>query len=487
VAVSLGVVAVLAVWLGLDTSGSGRAAEPPPPPPPPVQHFKSRPDLQPPTVSVLRRAHGTARGFVFLAPKREAVQPGPMIVDDTGQVVWFEPLATSGVTDFKVQRYKGKPVLTWWQGTVSMRGVGLAGGYHIVDSSYRLIKIVRAGNGLTGDIHEFKLLPGGRALFTIYRKVPADLGELGGPSEGFVLEGVVQEISVATGRVIFEWHSLPEVSLAESYLPVPEKEGTSKDPYDYFHVNSADLDTDGNILVSARHTSAIYKINRRTGKIIWRLGGKKSNFTFGPGAKFSWQHDAHRRPDGTITLFDNAAQGPTKGVQSKALRLRVDLRTRRATLVRAYRHRPSLLSPSQGNAQFLPNGHVFVGWGQNAYFTEYSAAGRVLFDASFGDAAPNIDSYRVFRFAWVGTPRTKPAAVVKRPGGVRTVYVSWNGATQVAAWEVLAGSDARHLAPVATAAKQGFETAIPVGTLARTLVVVARDAEGTLLARVAVR
>ena len=162
------------------------------------------------------------------------------------------------------------------------------------------------------------------------------------------------------------------------------------------------------------------------------------------------------------------------------------MRTHRATLVRAYRHRPSLLSPSQGNAQFLPNGHVFVGWGQNAYFTEYSAAGRVLLDGSFGGAAPNIDSYRAFRFPWVGTPTTKPAAVAKRPGGVRTVYVSWNGATQVAAWEVLGGPDARHLAPVASAPKNGFETAIPVRTSAQTLVVVARDAEGTVLGRAAV-
>src|SRR5262245_24967993 len=205
---------VAAVVLGAETSGS-RAAEPPPPPPPPVQHFKSRPDLQPPTVTILHSARGAAKGYIFLAPKREAVQPGPMIIDDRGQVVWFEPLPTSGVTDFKLQRYDGKPVLTWWQGTVSMRGVGLAGGYHILDSSYRTLKIVRAGRGLTGDIHEFKLLPGNRALFTIYRKVPADLSGQGGPSDGVVLEGIVQELSVPTGRVLFEWRSLPEVALSE--------------------------------------------------------------------------------------------------------------------------------------------------------------------------------------------------------------------------------------------------------------------------------
>ena len=478
--------ATVLVATAVGASARSRAADPPPPPPP-VQHFKSRPDLQPPTVTILHAARGTTKGYVFLAPKREAVQPGPMIIDDRGQVVWFDPLPTSGVTDFKLQHYDGKPVLTWWQGTVSMRGVGLAGGYHILDTSYRTLKVVRAGHGLTGDIHEFKLLPGNKALFTIYRKLPADLSELGGPSDGFVLEGIIQEVSIPTGRVLFEWHSLPEVALSEAYLPVPENEGTSKDPYDYFHVNSADVDSDGNFLISARHTSAIYKISRRTHKIVWRLGGKKSTFTFGPGARFSWQHDAHRRPDGTITLFDNAAQGLKKGVQSRALRLRVDLRTHRAALVRAYRHRPSLLSPSQGNAQFLPNGNIMVGWGQNAYFTEYSSAGRVLVDGKFGDAAPNIDSYRVFRFPWVGTPRTKPDAVAKRPDGTRTVFVSWNGATQVARWVVLGGADAVHLRVVAAAAKHGFETAIPVPTPAARLFVQAVDADGGVLARAAVR
>ena len=472
------------VWLGVGTTG--RAADPLPPPPPPVQHFKSRPDLQPPTVSIQHSARGATKGYVFLAPKREAVQPGPMIIDDRGQVVWFDPLPTSGVTDFKVQRYHGKPVLTWWQGTVSMRGVGIAGGYHIMDSSYRLLKIVRSGHGLTGDIHEFKILPGDIALMTIYRKLPADLSELGGPSNGFLLEGIVQELSIPTGRVLFEWHSLPEVSLSESLLPVPEDEGTSKNPYDYFHINSADVDSDGNVLISARHTSAVYKLSRRTRKIIWRLGGKKSNFTFGPAAKFSWQHDVHRRPDGTITLFDNAAQEPTKGVQSRALRLRVNTSTHRATLVRAYRHRPALLSPSQGNAQFLANGNVFVGWGQNAYFTEYSAAGRVLLDGKFGNAAPNIDSYRAFRFPWVGTPTRKPEAVLKRPGDTRTVYVSWNGATQVARWVVLGGTDAAQLRVVATAAKRGFETAIPVHAPAAKLFVQALDADGGVLARASV-
>src|SRR5262249_41204120 len=156
-----------------------------------------------------------------------------------------------------------------------------------------------------------------------------------------------------------------------------ENEGTSKDPYDYFHVNSAEIDSDGNVLISARHTSTIYKLDCRKRRIVWRLGGKKSDFTFGPGARFAWQHHARRRPDGTLTLFDNAAPSPRKGVQSRGLRLKVDARTRRATLVRAYRHRPPLLSPSQGNAQFLADGHVLVGWGQNPYFTEYSAGGAV--------------------------------------------------------------------------------------------------------------
>jgi hypothetical protein len=431
---------------------------------PPSQHYRSRPDLRPPPVRVLTSANGAAPGYLFVAPKKQVAQAGPLILDSNGQVVWFRPLDTKGVTDFRVQRYRGRPVLTWWRGETD-KGVG-NGRYVVTDRSYRVIANVRAGHGLAGDIHEFLLTPRDTALITIYRSVRRDLTAVGGPKDGAIKEGVVQEVDVATGKVLFEWHSDPWIGLAESYEPVP-KDGSE---WDYFHLNAIDVDADGDLLVSARHTHAVYKISRKDGSVVWRLGGKQSDFALGPGVRFAWQHDARRQPDGTLTLFDNAASRPREGAASRVLVLRLDERAHRATLVRSYEHRPPLLSTSQGNAQFLPGGHVLVGWGSNPYLTELAADGRTLLDLRFG--AGKVDSYRAYRFAWEGAPADRPA--VAAGGGA--LFVSWNGATRVTRWRALAGD-----VPVATVAKGGFETRIPVAR-GRTYAVQALDPGGRVLA-----
>jgi Arylsulfotransferase (ASST) len=429
---------------------------------PPYQHFRSRPDLKPPPVRILTPAQGTAPGYVFIAPKKNVVQAGPMILDDRGRLVWFRPLNTRGVTDFRVQTYHGRPVLTWWRGR-PIHGEG-DGNYAIVDDSYRPVARVRPGNGLVGDIHEFLLTSRGSALMTIFHRVRR--------SDRTIFEGAVQEVDLATGRVLFEWHSLGRVALDESYERPPRKRSL---PYDYFHINSIAVDSDGNLLVSARNTHAVYKLDRGTGRIVWRLGGKRSDFAMGPGTRFAWQHDARRRPDGTITLFDNEA-APQVGPQSRGLVLRLDLGRMRATLVRSIVHRPRLLAATQGNLQLLPDGHYFVGWGARPYFTEYDASGRrVLFDARFGYRA---DSYRAYRFPWTGHPGGRPAIAVSG----RTAYVSWNGATEVSRWQLLAGHDPEQLRPAAAFAKEGFESKLAVPADARYVAVRALGRDGIALA-----
>jgi hypothetical protein len=447
---------------------------------PPYQHFRSRPDLKPPLVTVLTAEHRRAPGYVFIAPKKHVAQAGPLILDNRGQVVWFRPLDTRGVTDFRVQRYRGRNVLTWWRGRPA-DGLG-TGGYTIADSAYRTIAVVRPGHGLVGDIHEFLITPRNTALLTIFHRIRRDLSALGGARDADVFEGVVQEVDIATGRVLFEWHSIDHVAPVESYYRPPRPDRSSSvPPYDYFHVNSIDVDNDGNLLVSARNTHAVYKISRRSGRILWRLGGKRSDFAFGPGARFAWQHDARRRPDGTITLFDNEA-APKTGPQSRAIVLRVDTRRRSAILVRRLVHRhPSLLSADQGNVQLLPDGHYLVGWGAHPYVTEFDRRGRVLFDLRFDTGA---DSYRAYRFPWRGRPRDRPAlAVAHGRGGTEKLFVSWNGATDVRRWQLLAGNARGSLVAVRTVAKTGFETEIAFRGGARYAAVEALAADGKGLAR----
>ena len=447
--------------------------------PPPARTYHSRPDLKPPLVRIRTAAHNTGPGYLFIAPKMVVAQAGPMIMDNRGEVVWFKPLNTRGVTDFRVQHYHGKPVLTWWRGHVSNAGVG-DGWYVIYDTSYRPVAEVRPGNGLVGDVHEFLITKNDTAIFTVYHRLRVDLSSVGGPKQGTIWDGIVQEVDIPTGRVLFEWHSYPEVAIAESYAPPPKATaGAKAAPYDYFHVNSIDVEPSGHLLVSARNTHAVYEIDRKTKKVIWRLGGKKSDFKMGPGTTFAWQHDARRHADGTITIFDNGAAPPVEKF-SRVLVLRVDVAAKKATLLRSYHHPKRLLAPFEGNAQLLPNGNIVVGWGAQPYVSEFARSGSLLFDAYFGHDKPpgeDADTYRAYRFLWHGQPRDRPVVVIAGD----TAYSSWNGATEVASWQVLAGASAGQLKAAQTVAKNGFETPIRLTKSAAFYAVRALSRDGKVL------
>jgi hypothetical protein len=443
--------------------------------PPPTLHFKSEPELRPPVVTVLKDTRAAAPGYIFIAPKMDAPQYGPEILDDQGQPVWFDPIAAEAA-DFRVQTYRGKPVLTWWQGpsTAPILGTGL-GHYVIMNSSYKVIARVQAGLGPeSGDLHEFQLTPQGTALITAYRVVRGNLSAEHGAAKAKVADSIVQIVDVASGRVLFTWHSIGHIPLSDSYIPVPPPgSDAAKTPYDYFHVNSVAEEPDGNLLISARNTRAVYELDRKTGKVLWELGGKHSSFKMGPRTNFAWQHDARRQPDGTITIFDDEAAPPV-AKKSRAIRLRLDMKTMAASLVQSDSV-ARVLASSQGNAETLPNGDLFVGWGAVPRFTEFAPNGRVVFDATF---SAGDDSYRDYRFQWVGTPTTRPAIDAAKS----KIYASWNGATQVASWQVLAGDSAGHLAPVGTRqSKTGFETVLAVDTKAQRVAVEAFDANGKKL------
>ena len=427
--------------------------------------FHSRPDLHPPSVTIKQKASAVSPGYTFFAPKKQVKQHGPLIVDNDGHVVWFDPLAHEA-TDFRVQQYQGKRVLTWWQGR-SIVGNG-HGHYVLMNDHYHVIKTVYATHGLDGDQHEFLLTPQGTALITAYKPVSGDVSAVGGPKRGKILDCFLQEIDVATGRLVFEWNALDHVAITESYWQLQKVKGKWP-PYDFFHINSIDQEPNGDFLVSARNTHALYEIDHRTGKIIWRLGGKKSDFLMGKGTVFNWQHDARRLPHGDISVFDDGAF-PKVEDDSRALILHVDAATKKVTLVKAYVSPDKLLSHFEGSMQVLPNGHAFVGWGSEPYFTEFARNGSTVFDAFFGK---DRDTYRAYRFPWVGRPSDEPALVVD--GG--TAYVSWNGATQVATWRLVDASGKR----LADAKRRDFETTLSVPKGATRVQAQALDANGTVL------
>ena len=445
-----------------------------------VHSYVSRTDLRPPVLSV--GVSGSPSGvppYVFLGNKAylgpPVGQPGLLIARQDGEIAWFKPVTDrQQVMNFNVQSYKGKPVLTWWQGKIG--GAFGKGTCYIADSSYSVIATVKAGHGLQADMHEFNLTDQGTALITAYRQRSADLSALGGKTSGAVWSGVVQEIDIATGDVVFQWDSLDHVPVTETRQPLTG--GTPGRPFDYFHINSVAVAPDGDLLVSARDTWTVYKIGRRDGMIGWRLGGTKSDFTIGAGARFYWQHHARAHGKDLLTVFDNGSS-PAREPQSRGLLLRLDTPGKHVTLEHAYTHPAGLLADNQGSIQLLPGNRVFVGWGAEPYFTGYDADGSVLLN---GQLPVGDQSYRAFTADWAGHPADRPAVVVKtNPANGSAAYVSWNGATEVATWRVHAGKRDSSLSTVATQPRTGFETVIAANSTGPYFAVTAHDSVGKLL------
>jgi Arylsulfotransferase (ASST) len=438
------------------------------PGPPLVPSWRSRPDLKIPSLTVTRSEAAASREPLFFAPYNapNEAQAGAVIADADGEPMWEQPIAGKVTANFQVQSYRGEPVLTWWEGIIEL-GHGV-GEYVIADSSYRVIRRVQARNRLRGDLHEFVITPQDTALLTSYVVTKSDLSSVGGSRAGTIQDAIFQEVDLATDELLMEWHSLGSVPLEDSYAPVTAD-------WDFFHINSVDLDWDGNLLVSSRSMQTIFKIER-SGGIMWRLGGKRSDFQLGPGARFAWQHDARRRADGTLTVFDNGAT-PAVERRSRALILGVDEAALKAELVSQYSH-PGVLAGSQGSVQLLPNGNVFVGWGEVPRVTEFDRAGRIVFDALLG---ASYQSYRAFRSEWSGTPAEAPATALRLGRDRATVYASWNGATGVHSWRLLGGADQNSMQPLCTTVATGFETALGAVCGACLFGACALDASGGLL------
>jgi hypothetical protein len=443
----------------------------------------STPPLAPPPITLLRSRPGVARGLVFVAPKTTpaaGLQQGPEIIDDHGRPVWFQAVgANQQAANFRVQTYRDRPVLTWWQGENSPTGPGEGQGVdYLYDSSYRLIATVAAGNGYKADLHEFRITPRGTAFITIYNHIPYDLSSVGGPVDGLVVDGVAQEVDVATGAVVFEWHSIDHVPLSESQAPLPAS--PSSTAYDYFHINAVNWDEDGNVIIDARNTWTTYKVDHKTGQVLWRLGGKNSTFALGAGVQFAWQHDPEPVDGHTLRLFDNEA-APSVLPYSRVIWVDHDRRAGTATLVRQIIHPDKIQAGSQGNAQALDDDHTFIGWGATGRFSEFDRRGDLLFDAN---VPAGWDTYRAYRFIWHGSPDTRPAATAQRNAdGTATVHAIWNGATDVERWIVVAGSRPNALWPAGSADWSGLDTAITLRTDATEIAVVAQDREGRLIGR----
>jgi hypothetical protein len=431
----------------------------------------SRPLPVVPKLHVLRNRLRTAPGMILITPQSHppAALHGTEIFDGQGRPVWFRPVPSGQfATDLRAQRYRGRPVLTWLQGTIVSRPFTYTGTAYIADARYHVIATVKD----IADPHEFQLTSRDTALLADAQSQQMDLTSVGGTRNDTIRDGILKEVDVATGKILWRWSGLDHIPITESYRPGIKAGGR---PYDYLHLNSVEEDRDGNLLISAMNTCAIYKVDRRTGGILWRLGGRNSTFRLGPDVRFSGQHDAHWAGENLIRVFDNGTI--TERHASRVAWIKIDPVGKTATLVRQIIQPQHMSAVIQGGAQELPNGNTAVGWGSIGRISEFSPDGSPLFDASL---PRGMMSYRMYRMPWNGRPSTPPTVITRGDA----VHAVWNGATGVARWRVLAGPTPRAAKPVAEAAWNGLDTAIALpgaSASAPYVQVQALDGNGTVL------
>jgi hypothetical protein len=362
----------------------------------------------------------------------------------------------------------------------------------IANDSYEQVARVRAGDGLQADLHDVELTPSGAAFITVYYPVRVPVGvrmpagvrmSVRGPKglagaegsagvKGFagakgsasasgsagaarsevVLDSIVQEIDVHTGLVMWEWQSLGHVPLAQSHQP-PPKSG----PYDYFHLDSLQQLPDGDLLIGARNTWAAYDLRMHTGGIDWQLGGRLTSFTLGPGVRFAWPEEVEMLGGKQLAVYDG---GVSSSSAPRGEILNLERASKAASLAPAGQLRRSLgppRSPGEGGVQALADGNWLIGWAGLPNFTEFDREGSVVYDARF--PASEV-GYRIYRAQWHAKPTAQPNVVASASATNTTVYASWNGATEVAAWTLLAGPSPLALEPVASAPSNDFEVTI---------------------------
>jgi hypothetical protein len=442
------------------------------------QSFATLPGVQAPTLNVTLPDRDPSAGDIFTSNGPSAGRYGPLIYTPQGRLVWFDQLSDGrSAENLSVQSYEGRRDLTFWQGKVLSLGFG-QGEDLVMNNRYKTLAKVSGGNGLQADLHDFQLAAHGVAYTTAFNPIRCDVSSVeDGTDNGVLLDNAVQEIDVKTGLVRWEWHSLDHIAVTESETAAPKTSA----PWDWFHLNSIDVESNGDLLISARSTWATYRLQAGSGNVLWRLGGNKSSFAMGPGTKTAWQHDARMLPDRDVTMFDDGSNPPVHS-KSRGVRLRLDPVHRRATLIFAYVHPNSpLLAASQGNMQTLPSGNVVIGYGGVPQISEYAPGGRLLFDAHLPF---DMSSYRAFRFPWSAQPASPPAVLanLNNTGEETIVRASWNGATDVSDWRALAGTQPRKLTASAKFPASDFESSTILTKRYGYVAVQALDSRGRVLA-----
>ena len=326
---------------------------------------------------IVNKINSPAPGYLFLGLK-----PYLMIVDNEGTPIFYRNI-NGGMYDFKLQP-NGE--LTYFLYPKA---------YYALDSSYNIIHQYTTSDGYTTNEHELRILPNGNYYLFGRRNVTMNMDTIvtGGNPNATIIDGALQEFD-STGNLIFEWDALAHYKITDVDNHIDLTQAT----IDFAHFNAIAFDTDGNPIVSARNLDEITKIDRNTGNIIWRWGGKNNQFKFiNDTLGFSRQHDIRLFSNGNFSIFDNGVYHSTP--VTSAAEFKLDEVNKTATLVSRYYHNPEIFAVDEGSVQELPNGDRFISWGPvwKPAVTEIHSDNSVAYELSYSSFQ---NKYRAFRFQW---------------------------------------------------------------------------------------
>ncbi|CAD0092692.1 unnamed protein product, partial [Aureobasidium mustum] len=432
----------------------------------PQQSFKSS-SLRPPYMNTVQWDEQCAQGYTLLSLRGTMVpNPAGVMLDEHGDLIWMDESFGPYVMNLKVQEYQGEQYITLWSGNIDS-GSGL-GTYYMFSAS----------NTLENDFHEFTITTDNTALLTSYDTISVDLTSFGVQGRGWIYDSLFREMDIETGEIVFEWRASDHFAINDTFYPIGSAGQSPEAPFDFFHINSVDKDSDGNYIISSRFMHSIACISADTGAILWTLGGRNNNFTDLSGGRatdFAWQHHASVQANDQISIFDNANykkwhEKLLEGSEiSRGMLVRLDKENMTVELVQEFMNPGSRGTPQQGSMQVLDSGNVLLGWGYHAGYTEYSPDGEVLCDTHINPAMlfsfGFVHSYRAFRAStWIGRPNTQPDVYLNPANGY--ALVSWMGATEVSHWILqtvnATSADELNFIDAVKVEKDGFETQIEV-------------------------
>lgn len=308
-------------------------------------------------------------------------RPWVIVFDQTGEPRWWYSPDTRALW----AQVLADGTIAWARSFGDGYGLDPRMAHEVRSQDGRLLRLVKT-KGTIVDGHEFAEVDGGNVLVDAYAPETADLRRFGGPAEAAVVSAEIQELD-RQGRVHWSWSSRAHIGLGETgrwwhnVLANPRRRLQGLASFDPVHINSIEPRGRDEVVISTRHTDAVYGIRRDSGEIAWKLGGSRTPESLrvvgDPARKLlGGQHDARISADGLLSVYDNGKDRPRR---PRVVFYRLDLKQREAIYRGQLNDAGVRTSHCCGSARQLPDGGWLVSWGDNPLVTRFDREGRTLF------------------------------------------------------------------------------------------------------------